>query len=48
MHIFTHRYLQSAGTEHADECIFEASTACLVQLVLLVRWSEDFSLSGRR
>ena len=31
-----------------DECLFEANTACLVQLVRLVRWRHDFSLSGRR
>ena len=32
----------------SDECLFEANTACLVQLVRLVRWCDDFSLSGRR
>ena len=31
-----------------DECLLEVNTACLVQMVRLVRWGDDFSLSGRR
>ena len=31
-----------------DECLSEVNTACLVQMVRLVRWGDDFSLSGRR
>ena len=31
-----------------DECLSEVNTACLVRMVRLVRWSDDFSLSGRR
>ena len=31
-----------------DECLSEVNTACLVQMVRLVRWCDDFSLSGRR
>ena len=30
-----------------DECLSEVNTACLVQMVRLVRWGDDFSLSGR-
>ena len=31
-----------------DESLSEVNTACLVQMVRLVRWGDDFSLSGRR
>ena len=31
-----------------DECFSEVSTACLVRMIRLVRWGDDFSLSGRR
>ena len=31
-----------------DECLSEVNTACLLQMVRLVRWGDDFSLSGRR
>ena len=31
-----------------DECHSEVNTACLVRMVRLVRWDDDFSLSGRR
>ena len=30
-----------------DECLSELNTACLVRMVRLVRWGDDFSLSGR-
>ena len=31
-----------------DECLSEVNTACLVRMVRLVCWGDDFSLSGRR
>ena len=31
-----------------DEGLSEVNSACLVQMVRLVRWGGDFSLSGRR
>ena len=31
-----------------DECLSKMNTACPVQMVRLVRWCDDFSLSGRR
>ena len=31
-----------------DECLSGVNAACLVQMVRLVRWCDDFSLSGRR
>ena len=31
-----------------DEYFSEVNTACLVQMVRLVRWGDDFSMSGRR
>ena len=30
-----------------DDCLSEVNTACLVRMVRLVRWGDDFSLSGR-
>ena len=30
------------------ECLSGVKTACLVRMVRLVRWGDDFSLSGRR
>ena len=39
---------RKAHVTRRGECLSEVNTACLVQMVRLVRWRDDFSLSGRR
>ena len=40
--------LESSASVCHDQCFSEVNTACLVQMVRLVRSGDDFSLSGRR